>query len=150
MHQGGTATGNNALFKGCAGGGDCVLNAVLTFLGLNLGCSADLDDTDTSGQLCQAFFELFAVPFRIHALDFAAQLVNALSNLFRGAGTFDDGGGVLGDGDAASATELVHGDTVKGDTQFTGNNGALGENGEVLQNRFAAVTKTGCLESNHV
>ena len=107
MYQCGTATSHNAFFKSCTGGGNSVLDAVLAFLGLDLRCCTHLDDAYATGELSQAFFELFAIPFRINTVDFGAELVNAFCNSFCGASTFNDGGVVLGNGDAAGRTELL-------------------------------------------
>ena len=150
VDQRGTATGDNALFQGGTGGGDSVLDAVLTFLRLNLGCGADLDNAHTAGQLSQALLELLAVPFGVHALNFAAQLLHAVLDGFGVAAAVHDGGVGLGHGHAACRTQVLQGDLRQVDAELAGHDGTAGQDCKVLHDGLAAVTEAGGLQSHHV
>ena len=150
VNQCGTATGDDALFQGCTGGGHSILDAVLAFLRLNLGCGTDLDDAHAAGELSQALLELLAVPFRIHALNFTAQLLHAVLDCLGVAATVHDGGVGLGDGHAACRAQVPQGDLRQVDAELTGHDGAAGQNCQILHDCLAAVTETGSLQSDHV
>ena len=150
VDQRGTATGNDALFQGGTGGGHSILNAVLAFLRLNLGCGTDLDDAHAAGQLSQALLELLAVPFGVHALNFAAQLLHAVLDGLRVAAAVHDGGVGLGHGHAACRTQVFQGDLRQVDAELAGHDGTAGQNRKVLHDGLAAVTETGGLQSHHV
>ena len=150
VNQCGTAAGDDALFQSCTGGGHSILNAVLAFLRLNLGCGTDLDNAHAAGKLSQALLELLAVPFGIHALDFAAQLLHAVLDCLGVAAAVHDGGVGLGDGHAACRAQVLQGDLRQVNAELAGHDGAAGQNCQVLHDCLAAVTETGSLQSHHV
>ena len=150
VNQCGTATGDDALFQSGTGGGHSVLDAVLAFLRLNLGCGADLDDAHAAGELSQALLELLAIPFGVHALDFAAQLLHTVLDGLGVAAAVHDGGVGLGDGHAACRAQVLQGDLRQVNAELTGHDGAAGQNCQILHDCLAAVTETGSLQSDHI
>ena len=61
LHQSDAAARHDAFFNGRAGGRQGVFHAVLLFLELDLGGRAHVDHRNTTGELCQALLQLFAV-----------------------------------------------------------------------------------------
>ena len=145
-----TATGYDAFFKSRAGRRHSVFDAVLTFLSLNLGCRTHLDHAHATGELRQAFLELFAIPLGIDGLDLSAQLLHTVFNRFLAATAVHNRGGVLGDGHAARRTGFFESCLGQVDTQFGGNHDAAGQNGEILHNSLAAIAESGSLKRHNV
>ena len=150
MDQCRTATGYDAFFKSRAGRRHSVFDAVLTFLSLNLGCRTHLDHAHATGELRQAFLELFAIPLGIDGLDLSAQLLHTVFNRFLAATAVHNRGGVLGDGYAARRTGFFESCLSQVDTQFGGNHDAAGQNGEILHNSLAAIAEPGSLKRHNV
>ncbi len=117
VHKGRAAAGNDAFFDGCPRRRDRVFEPVLLFLELDLGGRTDADDRDAAGQLGQALLQLVAIPLRVGALDLGAQLADPVGDSLGRPGTVDDGGVVLGDGDATRGAENVETDVFELQTQ---------------------------------
>ena len=100
------AAGDNALFNSRAGSVERVLDAQLLFLHLGLGRSADLDDRNTAGELCQTLLQLLLVILGGGRLDLGADLCDTALDVVLGAGALDDGRGLLGDLDLTRVAKL--------------------------------------------
>src|SRR6202023_1255812 len=100
------AAGNLTLLECRASGLESVLDAVLLLFHLRLGRSADLDDGDAAGQLCETLLELLAIEVGIGVLDLRLQLLDPSLDRVGLAGTIDDGGRVFVDDDTTSLAEL--------------------------------------------
>src|SRR6185312_11936474 len=61
IEQSGTATGDDALFDGCAGCVQRIVDAVLALLDLDLGRTTDLDHGNAAGELGETLLELLTV-----------------------------------------------------------------------------------------
>src|SRR5690606_20406442 len=140
VHQGGAAAGDDAFLHGRAGRGDGVLETVLALLELDLGRGAHPQHADTARELGQPLLELLAVPVRVGGLDLLADLVDAVVDLGLVAGTVHDGGGVLGDGDAAGLAEHVELSVLQGQADLFSDALAAGEDRDVLEHNLAALT----------
>src|SRR5690606_30099646 len=66
------------------------------------------------------------------------------------AGTFNDGGLVLGDDDLACTTEQVEGGVLELESDLLGDDLSTGEGGDVLQLGLAAVAEAGRLDGNRL
>src|SRR5680860_142852 len=116
--QGNAATGHDALFDGCTGRLDGVLDAVLLFLELDLGGRANLDHGNAARQLGETLSKLLTVPVGVAVLDLATDLRHASRDIGGGASALDDGRVVLGDDDLAGTTEKVDADVVELETDL--------------------------------
>jgi hypothetical protein len=64
--------------------------------------------------------------------------------------TIDDGGGVLGDNDLTAVTQIFHLGVRQLHVQLAGNDGAAGQDGDILQHFLAAVAEAGGLHADHI
>jgi hypothetical protein len=122
-----------------------VLDAVLLLLQLDLGCSAYLDDADTTGQLRKTLLQLLPVVVRVTALDLAADLVDATCDVVRVAATLNDRGVVLADDDLASGAEHVERHGLELEPDLFRDDLAAGQDRDVLQHGLAPVAEPGGL-----
>ncbi len=141
-------SGHDALFDGGTGCRHGILDAVLLLLELHLGGRADLDDHDTAGQLGETLLELLTIPVGVGVLDLALDLADPGLDVGLGAGAVDDGGVVLGDDDPARPAEHVDGHAFELQADLFRDDGATGENGDVLQHGLAALTKSRSLHGD--
>src|SRR4029453_2710670 len=74
MNQGRAATGDDALFDGCSGSRDSVLDAVLLLLELHLCGGADLDHADATSELGYPLLQLLPIPVGVRAGDLCLAL----------------------------------------------------------------------------
>src|SRR4029453_10905866 len=146
LDEGNATTGDDAFFNSSLGVADCVLNAVLAFLELNFGCGTGLDDCNAAGQLGQAFLQLLAVVVGIGVLDLGADLGNTARDLLGVAGTFNDGGLVLGNNNLAGGTEEFQASVLQLEANFFRDDLATGEDGDVGELCLAAVTEARSLD----
>src|SRR5699024_5077131 len=140
-NQGHAAAGHHAFFDSCTGGVQGIFDARLLLLHFDFGGSADLDDGHAAGQLGHAFLQLLAVVVGGGLLDLRLDLLDARLDLVALAGTIDDGGVFLGDGDALGATQVVHGGFFKLQADFLGDHLAGGQDGHVFQHRLATIAE---------
>ena len=124
---------------------DGVLDAVLLLLQLHLGCGADLDDGHTTGQLREALLELLTVVVRVGVLDLCLDLVDPALDVVVGARTFHDGRFVLVDHDLARATQQLQLRGVELEPDLLGDDGATGQDRDVLEHGLARSPKPGAL-----
>src|SRR6478735_1722164 len=141
LQEGGAAAGDEALFDGRTGRRECILDAVLLLLELDLGGCADLDDGDATGQLGQALLELLTVVVRGGLLDLRLDLAHATLDLVGLAVAVDDRRVVLGRDDATGRTEVLDGDRVELAPDLLADDGAAGQDGDVTQHLLAAIAE---------
>jgi len=144
--EGDAAAGDDAFLDGRAGGVERVLDAGLLFLQRGLGRGADVDDGDTAGQLGQAFLQLFLVVVAGGFLDLAADLADPALDVGVLAFTLDDRGVFLVDDDPLGAAEIFQADVLELDAEVLAEETAAGEDGNVFQDRLAAVAEAGGLD----
>src|SRR5690606_21738177 len=142
--------GHDALFDGGPGRRHRVLDAVLLLLQLHLGGRADLDDDDATGQLGETLLELLTIPVGIGVLDLPLDLLDASLDVGLGAGTVDDGGGVLGDDHLAGPAQHVERDVLELEADLLGDHGATGEDGDVLEHGLAPLAEAGSLDGGRL
>ena len=114
---------------------------MLALLGLDLGGSADLDDSHAASQLGQTLLQLLTVVIRVGVLDLSADLGHASVDVFLGASALNDGGLVLGDDDLLGVAEHGGVDGLELQAQFVGDNLSTGQDGHILQHGLATVAK---------
>src|SRR5690606_27077774 len=139
--QGDAAARDDALFDGRAGRVQCVLDARLLLLHLDLGRGTDLDHRHAAGQLGHALLQLLAVVVGGGLLDLRLDLLDAGLDRAGVAGAVDDGGVLLGDLHLLRAAEVVDGRLLELQADFLGDHGAAGQHGHVFQHRLATVAE---------
>src|SRR3546814_1171498 len=118
-----------------------VVDAILALLHLDLGRAADPDHRHAAGQLRQPLLQLLAVVVGGGVLDLRPDLAAAGLDVLLLAGAVDDGGLVLGDRDALGGAEHVEGDVLELDAEILGDDGAAGQDREILEHRLAAIAE---------
>src|SRR5690606_7202800 len=132
---------NHAGLDGRAGRVESVVDAVLALLHLDLGGAADLDHRNAAGELRQTLLQLLAVIVGGGLLDLHLDLGDAGLDVLLLAGAVDDGRVVLVDGNALGAAQHVEGDVLELDAEILGDDGAAGQDSDVLQHGLAAVAE---------
>src|SRR5271165_4178263 len=127
------AAGHNSLFHGRTSSVHGVFHASLLFFQLGFGGRADFNNGDSADELSQAFLEFFPVVIGGGFVDLHAQLANATFNLRRFAGTSNDGGVVLVDGDFLGAAEILELQAFELDAEVFGDGFSAGEDGDVFE-----------------
>src|SRR5262245_57168517 len=115
--------------------------AVLLFLALHFGDSANLDYGDAAGKLGHTLLEFLAIVVGGGVLDLLPDLGDARLDLGLLSGPADDGRVVLGDDHLLGAAKHVESDVLKLDAEIFGDHLASGEHGDVLQYGLAAIAK---------
>src|SRR5205814_2963628 len=87
-----------------------VVDAVLALLDLDLGRAADLDHRNAAGELRQPLLELLTVVVGRGVLDLLANRLSTSLDGLVSAGSINDRGVVLVDGDALGGAEHLHRD----------------------------------------
>ena len=85
LNEGHAAARQQAFLDGGLGVAHGIFDAVLAFLGLDLGGSADLDDSHAASQLGQTLLQLLTVVIGVGVLDLSADLGHASVDVFLGA-----------------------------------------------------------------
>src|SRR5690606_12519011 len=94
-----------------------------------------------------ALLQLFAVVVAGGSADLGIELVDARLDVFGGAGTLDDGGGVLLDQDALGTAEHVEARGLKAHAHLFADHLAAGQHGDVVKHGLAAVAEAGRLHA---
>ena len=141
VDQGDAAARHDAFLDRRAGGVHGVVDAVLTLLDFHLGGAAHTDDGDPAGQFGQTLLQFFAVVIGGGFLDLGANLPAARFDVAFFADAVDDGGLVLGDVHPLARPQHVEGDVLQLDAEILGDDGATGQDGDVLEHGLAAITE---------
>ena len=88
--QGDAAAGRDSFLNGRAGGVQRVVDAILLFLDLDLGRSADADHRDAAGEFGESLLQLLAIIVRRRFLDLRLDLGDAGLDILLVAGPIDD------------------------------------------------------------
>ncbi|MPM47325.1 hypothetical protein SDC9_94034 [bioreactor metagenome] len=107
-----------------------------------LGCSADTDDGNTTGELGQTFLEFLTVIITGGLVDLNADLLDAGFDLSVVAFATDDGGVVFIGSDLLSMAEVSQHNRFQFAAGLFRDNLGAGEDGNILQHSLAAITKT--------
>src|SRR5690606_14677603 len=143
--EGDAAAGDYAFLDGRTGRVEGVFDALLLFLHLGFGRSADVDDGHAAGELGKALLELLAVVVGGGLVDLTTDLLHAGLDVGRLAGALDDGGVFLVNGDVLGAAEVGDLHVLKLDAEVLGDAAAAGEHGDVFKHGLAAVAEAGGL-----
>src|SRR5882672_3063926 len=135
------ATGNDAFLDRGAGRVQCVLDTGFSFLHLDFGRGADLDDRNTAGELGHSLLQLLLVVVAGGFLDLSADALHPRLDRFRLAGAVDDRRLFLADLHALGLTEVLQRRFFERQTHFLGDDLPAGENGDVLEHGLAAITE---------
>src|SRR6185312_11134780 len=131
----------DAFFHRGTGSMERVVHAVFAFPYLDLGRTADTDDTNAAGQLSQPLLQLFAVIVAGGFLDLLADLAGAGLDIALLPRAINNGGVVLVDRHLLGPAEHVESDVLQLGAQLFGNDIAAGEDGDVFQHGLAAVAE---------
>ena len=145
----GAATGDDTLLDGCAGGVQGVVEAVFLLLHLDLRSGADVDYGHTAGQLGQTLQELLVVVVAGSLLNLGLDLTHAGLDHVAVALAADDSGVVLVDGDFLALAEHREVGILELVALLLADDGATGEDGDVLEHLLAAVAEAGGLDGGN-
>src|SRR6476659_8583203 len=120
---------------------ECVVNAILALLDLDLGGSADLDHGNAAGELGETLLELLTVVIAGGVFDLLTDRFGASLDRVGFAGTIDDRRIVLIDRHALGAAEHRGGDVLELDAEILGDHLALGQDRDILEHRLAAIAE---------
>ena len=148
--EGGAATGDDTLFDSCAGGVQGVVEAVFLLFHLDFRSGADVDDCHAAGQLGQTLLQLLAVVVAGGLLDLSLDLTHAGLDGIAIALAADDGGVVLVDADLLALAEHAEVGVLELVALLLADDGATGEDGDVLEHLLAAVAEAGGLDGGNL
>ncbi len=148
VHKSHAAAGNNALFNGCLGCRESILDSELLILHFNLGGRADLDNGYAARKLGKTLLKLFTVEIGGSAFDLIADLTDTVFNGGLLSRTVHNDGVFLGNRDLTGGTELCNGGVLKVETKLLGDDFAAGEYGDVAEHFLSSVAETGSLNAN--
>lgn len=149
LEESGTTTGEDTLLDGSAGGVQGVNDTVLLLTDLNLGGATDLDDGDTTRELGEALLELLLLVLGgVGVSDVTADLLAALGDVVLAALTVENDGVLLGDGDGTGGAEHLGGELLELDVELIGEDGTVGQDGEIAEDALAVVTEAGSLDGS--
>ena len=140
------AAGDDAFFNGGTGGVQRVFDAGLLLFHLDFGSGANLDHRHAAGQLGLALLQLLLVVVAADFVDLLVDLGDAVLDCIGIAGAVDEGGVFLADLDALGAAEILQSGFFQAQTDFLGDHGAAGQDGQVFQHRLAAVAEARSLD----
>ena len=141
LQQCGATPGNNALLNGGSGGIQGILDAQLAVFELGFGGRSHLDHGNATSEFGNAFGELFPVVLRLGVVEFTPNGGHTLSHCISAFLAGDDRGAFLADCDSAGAAEIGECDLLEGHRAVFANYCAAGEDGDVCQCSFTALTK---------
>src|SRR5271166_3474052 len=118
-----------------------VVDAILLFLDLDLGRTADADHCDPAGEFRQALLELLAVIVGRRVFDLRLDLRDPALDVLLLARAFDDRSVLLLDAHALGLAEHLKGHVLELDAKVLGDHGPGGEDGNIFEHRFAAIAK---------
>lgn len=131
-------------------GSNSVVDAELFLVDFGFGSATDFDDGDFAEEGGSTLLELFAGVVGFFELGLGLDEVDAVGNGFLVAGTFDDGGFVFGGDNLAASTENFHADFFKFHAFVAGNDGGIGQDGDVFHDFFAAVAEGRSLKDESI
>ena len=127
-----------------------IFDASLLFLHFDFGRGADLDHRNAAGELGHTFLQLFLVVIRGRLVDLHA---NVLDPRFDGrllARTVDDGRVLFRDFDLLGAAQILQRRILELEAKLLGDHRATGEDGDVFEHCFAAVTEARRLDGGRL
>ena len=123
-----------------------VFDAGLLLLHLGLGGCTDVDDGDTACELGKTLLELLTIVIAGGLLNLATDLTDAALDVRALAGSFDDGGVLLVDGDVLGTTEVLKGDVLELNAEILGDAASTCEDSDVLEHGLATISESGSLD----
>src|SRR6185436_9562402 len=145
-----TATGYGALEHGRPRRVERIVHPHHSFLHFDFARSADLDNRDTAGELCDTLFDFLSVVVRLRVLDHRSQRLNAIGDVLLAAGAIDDGGVVLGHTNSLGGAQLLERGLCEGESGAFRDHSSARQNRDVLQHVFAPIAETGRLDGRHL
>ena len=144
------ASGKVTFLYSCTGGVKGVFHAVFLLLHLNLGGCTYVENRNAAGEFAETLLEFLAVVVGGGGGNLLADKLCAGVDFFLAAGSADDGGVLLGDGDLLGPAEHCYGSVLEGISAFFADDGTSGEDCDVLEHFLAAVAESGGLYCSHL
>ena len=135
------ATGDDAFGESGLGGSYSVVDAELLFVDFGFGGTADLDDGDFAEESGGALLEFLALIVGFGEFGLRLDEGDAILDGGSVAGSLDDGGFVFGGDDLGGGAENFEADFFELHALVAGDNGGIGEDGDVFHDFFAAITE---------
>ncbi len=123
---------------------------MLLLFQFDFGGRTHADHGHAAGQLGQALLQLLAVVVAGAVVNFGFDLVDTTTNGPFVAGTTDNGGIIFGRGNFVGTAQIIKRGGIKFASHFFGDDGATGQNSNILQHSFAAITKARSFDGQHV
>ena len=127
-----------------------IFNTGLFLFHLDFGCSTDLDDRHTAGQLGNAFLHFFFVVIRGGFVDLYTNLVHPCFDLAGRTCTIDHRGVFLANLDTLRGAKILQRRAFEAHTDLLRDHFATGQNCDVLQHGFTTVTESGRFHCAHL
>ena len=141
LEQGAATTSHDSFLDGCAGGVEGVLDSQLAVVQLGFSRGPDLDHGHATGELGDAFAQLFPVVIRFGGVQFSFDRGNPVSDGSAVVVGGDDGGGFLADRHATGLAEVSEADGIQAHCLVLTDQRAAGEDGDIGQCRLAPFTE---------
>ena len=143
VHKSHTAAGDDTFFDSRAGCGESVFDAMFLFFELGFGGCANTDDGNTAGEFRQTFLEFLAVIIAGGVVDLNADLFDTTLDGVGVAFAAHDRCVVFVDRDLFGTAKIFNGGVFQLASGLFGDNGSVGQDGDILQHSLAAIAKTG-------
>lgn len=151
LQQSSTTTGEDTLLDGSAGGVQGVNNTILLLTNLNLGRTANTDDSNTARELSKTLLQLLLLVLRGGRVSHdTTDLLAALGDVVFAALTVQDDGVLLGDGDGAGGTEHVRSELLELELKVVSEDSTVGQDSKVTKDALAVVTETRGLDGSNL
>ena len=149
-HIGDAAARDDALFDSGARGIHGVFDARFLLFHFHFGRGANLDDGNAADQFGQPLLQLLAVVIRCGGLRLCAQGFDAAFDLAWLAIAFDDDRFVLVNHNFLGAAQVFQRDFLKLNAEVFADDLTAGQNGQVFEHGFAAVSETWRFDGGNV
>lgn len=149
LEESSATTGQDTLLDSSACSVQCIDDTVLLLTDLDLRGTADLNDSDTAGELSKTLLELLLLVLGGRLVsDDAADLLAALGDSVLASLAVQDDGVLLGDGDGAGRSELVRSALLELEIELVGEDGGVGQDTDIAEDRLAVVAEAGGLDGS--
>ena len=141
VDEGDATTGDDTFGKSGFRSSNGVVDAELFLVDFGFGGATNFDDGDFTEKGGGAFLELFAGVIGFLKFGLGLDEGDAICDGFLVASTFDDSGFVFGGEDFVTGTEDFHADFFELHAFVAGNDGGVGQDGDVFHDFLAAVAE---------
>ncbi len=148
IEQSCSAAWYDTFFNSSAGCVQGIVNAVFAFFHFNFRCTANFNQGNTASQFGQTFLKFLTVIVRRSFFDLSFDLAAACIDVVFSAGTVNDRCFLFGDGHCFGSTQHIEGNAFQFDAQLFGDQLTAGEDRNVFEHGFTAITEARCFNSS--